>query len=452
MAEKNHLKQGINTLGLISLGAGGVIGSSWIYTNSQFFHKYGAGGEIYGLLAATILAICVSLSFAELATIYPKAGGEVVYAYEAFGKKGGLFAGWALLGAYLSALAFYVTASSFLLGEIFPQIVTGPAYRFAGVEVHYTELLLGVLITLIIFGVNYLGAELTSNVQIILFALLIILGIALIAVGFTHGHPTNFSPSFYPNQEKVPAIFRFILPAMTFLTGWESIGVMAEEVKTPARKIGRIVILAIFIAAAYYFFVLLSAAWVFPWKQTAQMQMGSIDAFKAAGFPQLGTAAYIISFLGLGTSFLALFSAAPRLIYSLAKKEILPRYFGKIHPKYGTPYRAVCLTLILVLGIGWMGEGALTYFLDIGGFLTALAWGVNAFNLVAIRHKHPQLRGGFHNKHLALPVVGGIIAIFIALATLMPGTSVSLVWPYEYVVLGVWVVIGLVGYLSREKK
>ncbi|GBG93762.1 amino acid permease [Ligilactobacillus salitolerans] len=451
MSGDKSLKQGISTLGLISLGAGGVIGSSWIYTNSQFFNKYGAGGEIFGLLAAAVLAVFVSLSFAELSTIYPKAGGEVVYGFEAFGKKGGLFAGWALLGAYLSALAFYVTASSFLLGEIFPQIATGPAYTFAGVKVHFSELALGVLITLVIFAVNYLGAELTSRVQIVLFVLLVLLGLTLVVVGFTHGHASNFTPAFYEHQAKTPAIFRFILPAMTFLTGWESIGILAEEVKTPARKIGLIIVLAIFIAAAYYILVLLSSAWVYPWKETAQMQMGSIDAFKAAGFPHLGTIAFIISFLGLGTSFLTLFSAAPRLIYSLAEKEILPQYFAAIHPKYKTPARAVVLTLVLVLGLGWMGKGALTYFLDIGGFLTALAWGVNAFNLAAIRRKHPELKGGFRNRHLALPLLGGVIAIVIACATLYPGTAVSLVWPYEYVVLGIWIVIGLAAYFSSKK-
>lgn len=448
----NKLKHSISTAGLIALGSGGVIGSSWIYTNSEFFGQYGAGGEIFGLLAASLLAIMVSLSFAELSTIYPKAGGEVVYGYEAFGKKGGLFAGWALLGSYLSALAFYVTASSYLLSEIFPQIATGPFYTFAGAKVHYSELILGVLITLFIFGINYLGAQLTSNVQIVLFALLIILGLALAIVGFSHGSLSNFSPSFYDGQAKTPAIFRFILPAMTFLTGWESIGVMAEEVKTPAHKIGKVVILSIVIAASYYILVLLSSAWVFPWKETAQMNMGSIDAFKAAGFPKLGTAAFVIAFLGLGTSFLALFSAAPRLIYSLAEKEILPKHFAKVHPKYGTPARAVTLTLILVLGLGWMGKGALTYFLDIGGFLTALAWGINAFNLAAIRKKHPELKGGFRNKHLALPIIGGVIAIVIALATVIPGTSVSLVWPYEYVVLGVWIVIGLVSYFTSKKE
>ena len=437
---QNGLKPSISTLGIISLGSGGVIGSSWIYTNSQFFHQYGAGGEIFGLLAASVLAILVSLSFAELSTVYPKAGGEVVYGYEAFGEKGGMFAGWALLGSYLSALAFYVTASSMLLSQIIPQIATGPAYSFAGMKVHYTELALGVLITLFIFAINYRGASLTSNVQIV-----------LVVVGFSHGKPSNFWPAFYDGQSKTPEIFRFILPAMTFLTGWESIGVMAEEVKTPARKIGRIVVIAIMIAAAYYLLVLLASAWIHPWQSTAKMEMGTIDAFKAEGFPLLGTAAFVVSFLGLGTSFLALFSAAPRLIYSLAEQKILPQYFAKVHPKYGTPSRAIVMTLVLVLSLGWLGKGALTYFLDIGGFLTALAWGINAFNLWAIRRKYPELKGGFRNKHLWLPILGGVIAILIAVATLIPGTGVSLVWPYEYVILGIWIVIGLISYFAGRK-
>lgn len=109
----SSLKKNIGFYGLISLGAGGVIGSSWIYTNSQFFKAYGAGGEIFGLMIAAVLAVMVSLSFAELSTIFTKSGGEVVYAYAAFGKKGALFAGWALIGSYLSILAFFCNRFKF---------------------------------------------------------------------------------------------------------------------------------------------------------------------------------------------------------------------------------------------------------------------------------------------------------------------------------------------------
>ena len=447
----SSLKKNIGFGGLISLGAGGVIGSSWIYTNSQFFKAYGAGGEIFGLIIAGILAVLVSLSFAELSTVLTKSGGEVVYAYAAFGKKGALFAAWALMGAYLSILAFFVTASSLLISDIFPQISTGPYYTFAGVKVHFIELIIGVAITLVVFAVNYFGARLTGNVQILLFFGLVILGGTLIAVGFFKGSPSNFFPAFYKGQNSLSSTVRFVLPAMTFMTGWESVAIMAEEANLPKRLIGRVVVFSIIIASLYYVLVLLSSAWIYPWQATAKMDMGTIDAFRAAGFPILGMFAFIISFLGLSTSFLKLFAATPRLVLSLARGHMLPKGLAKVNQKHGTPTNALWLVLILVLGIGWLGKGALIYFLDIGGFLIALAWSFNALSLLKIRRKFPNLTGGFRIKHLTFPVVGGIFAFSMAALTVIPGTPISLVWPYEYIVLGIWVILGLIGFWTGDR-
>lgn len=444
------LKQSISLPGLIALGAGGVIGSSWIYTNSQFFKIYGAGGEIFGLVVAAILAILVSLSFAELATIYPRAGGAVVYGLMAFGKKGALFAGWALIGAYVATLAFYVTASSLLISTIFPQLATGPSYQFAGVQVHFSELAVGVAITLLVFVINYFGAELTGNIQLILFIGLLVLGAVLIVVGITKGSLNHFLPAFYHHQNRLTSIFRFVLPAMTFLTGWESVAVMAGETKIKTRNIGLVVLLSILIAGLYYLGVLTSSALILPWQQTATLPMGTISAFKVAGFPLLSVFAYVISFLGLATSFLTLFAAAPRMLFSLAEAGLLPTFIGRVNTKRGTPTNALWVVLALVLGLGWLGKGALVYFLDIGGFLIGLAWAFTALALLKIRHQQPMLVGAFRNRHLSLPTIGGCIALIIALATLIPNTPVSLVWPYEYIVLGIWCLFGIGAYLANR--
>ena len=57
-----ELKKTLGFLPLIALGVAGVIGSSWIYTNSAFFEQYGAGGMIFGLAIGTLLAACVALA------------------------------------------------------------------------------------------------------------------------------------------------------------------------------------------------------------------------------------------------------------------------------------------------------------------------------------------------------------------------------------------------------
>ena len=54
---------------LVALGTAGVLGTSWIYTASEFFADYGAGGEIFGLGVASLLAVCAALAYAELSPL-----------------------------------------------------------------------------------------------------------------------------------------------------------------------------------------------------------------------------------------------------------------------------------------------------------------------------------------------------------------------------------------------
>jgi len=446
-----ELTKRISFFGLIALGAAGVIGSSWVYTNSKFFKAYGAGGEIFGLTIAVVIAVFIAMSYAELATAFPRAGGEVVYTYVAFGSKTSFVAGWALIGAYLASLAFYVSASALLLSMIFPGLATGPGYTIAGVTMHLPELLIGIIITFGVFAFNYFGINMASVAQQIMFVAMIVIGLVLVAVGFTQGNPANFWPPFTPEQAPLPSIVRFILPAMTFLTGFELVAVLAEEANMPAKKIGRAVILSIVSAGAFYVIVLLSSAWIIPWQQTAAMKMGTIDAFMTAGFPVLAYAAFAISALGLVTSFLGLFAATPRLMLSLARANMMPATFTKSHAKYGTPTNALWLTLIFTLGFGWLGKGAIGWFLDMGGFTIAIAWALTVVSLIQIRRKHPNIKAAFRTPTLILPALGGLMAAGVAISTLIPNTDLSLVWPEEYIILAVWVIAGIVLFMLKPK-
>ncbi|MGB9780222.1 APC family permease [Caldanaerobacter sp.] len=447
----SELKKQITFPGLIALGMGGIVGTSWIYTNSRFFAKYGAGGEIFGFLLATLLATFIALAYAELSTAFPRAGGEVVYTYVALGKGWSFAAGWALIGAYLSSLAFYVAAAGWLFSWAIPQIESGPYYMIAGMKIYVSELIIGVALALLITWLNYVGIKSVSIAQIVMVSIKILLGLTLVAVGFGVGKVGNFWPAWSPDMNPTLATLRFVLPAMTYLTGFELVAVMAEEANMPPRRIGLGVISSVILAGLFYTIVLLSSAWVIPWQDTAKMELGTIDAFKAAGFPALSIAAYLISLLGLGTAFLGLFAATPRLILSLARAKILPESFTKTHPKYGTPINAIYLTLAFAVGLGWLGKRAIIWFLDIGGFTVAAAWILAVISLFVIRKKYPNLERPYKVSSMFYPIIGAIMAGLIAISTLIPGTDLSLEWPYEYIILAVWIVVGFILYLYSPR-
>lgn len=446
------LTKSLGLLPLIALGSAGVIGTSWIYTNGDFFSLYGAGGEIFGLAIAAVFASFVAIAYGELAGTLPRAGGEVVYAYAAWNRPTAFAAGWLLIGAYVSSLAFYVTSFGFLLIDIFPGLKSMPMYTVNGTTVYLPVLAVGVILTLAIFGVNWYGASLGAMAQLILFTVMIILGLALVIVGFSHGSPKNFWPAYTSGSQPVGQTIRFILPGLTFLTGFGLVAILAEDAKVSAKKVGRAVVLSVVIAAAFYCVVLLASAWVIPWQQTSKLPKGTIDAFRAAGYDALGWAAYAIALLGLLTSFVGLFIATSRVVLAMGRARLLPAALGKLTGPRSRPGPALIFTVVVTLALGWLGTGAITWFLDTGGVNIGLAWIIGVLCFYRLPRRFPHLVRTYRVRIRWAPALGAIAAAFVIAFAMWPGTSLSLVWPYEYIILGAWLVFGVALYFSARER
>ena len=445
------LTKSLGSYRLIALGAAGVIGSSWIYTNGEFFAAYGAGGEIFGLAIAATFAACVAAAYAELASTLPRAGGEVVYAYTAFNRPTAFAAGWLLVGAYVSSLAFYVTAIGYLLTDIVPDLESVALYTINDTTVYLPVLLVGVVLTVVIFALNWYGVSIGGAAQLLLFLVMLALGAALVIVGFGHGSPDNFWPAYAEGADSVGETIRFILPGMTFLTGFGLVAILAEDAKLPPARIGRAVVLSVVAAASFYCVVLLSSAWVIPWEQTATMEKGTIDAFKSAGFDVLGWFAYAISVLGLLTSFVALFLATSRIVLAMGRAGLMPRTFARVDRNGATPGPALVFTLVVTLGLGWLGTGAITWFLDTGGVYIGLAWTIGVLCMYRLPRRFPGIEQPYRTRPRWAPALGAIVAVLVIAYALWPGTDLSILWPQEYIILGTWLVLGIMLYAASPK-
>ncbi len=445
------LAKSLNLPMLIALGAAGVLGTSWIYTASAFFAEYGAGGEIFGLALAGLLAVSIALAYAELAGRFPRAGGELVFAYAGFGRRIAFVTGWLLIGAYVSSLAFYVSASGLLLAYLFPALNTGALYEIAGTQVTLPQLAVGIALALVIVGIAASDMRTAGGLQLLLFGTMIAIGAALAIVGFGTGSPANFWPAFHADQDPFTSTVRFVLPAMTFLTGFSLVTALAEDADLSPGRIAHAVVLTVVVAAGFYCTVLLATAWLIPWQTTAGLKEGVIDAFRHAGYPWLAWGAYGIAVLGLLTSFLALFSAASRVVLGMARAQLLPAGFARLSAG-GRPVNALLFTLALTLGLGWMGRGALLWFLDTGGVYIGLAWVIAVSSLYRVRRRYPNAPVPYRVRPSFVPALGGVAAVLVIAVTLTPGTALSLKWPQEYAILAFWVFLGacLYRFVPRE--
>lgn len=445
-----EIKKSLGFFQLLALGVAGVVGSSWIYTNSLFFETYGAGGMIFGIALGGVLAAMVALAYSELTTLFPRAGGEVVYSYTSMGRTAGFLTGWMLIGAYISSTAFYVTAFGTLLEQVTDVMTKIPLYSINGEPVTLPVLVVGVALTLLFFGLNWFGVRLGAQIQTALFVVLVLIGLALIVVGFGAGSAQNFLPPFGQDQEPVLSTARMVVPGMTYVVGFGLVAVLAEDAKISPRAIGRTVVATVVVAVIFYCLVLLATAWVIPWEETAQMELGSIDAFQEAGFPLLGWGAFAIAILGLLTSFLGLFIATSRIIVGLARVRLLPKGLASIHEASGAPRNALIFVLVATLALGLLGPGAMIWFLDTGGIYLGIVWVMVVAAKYVLPRKYPNLRREYTAPAWA-PVIGALGAVAVIILALWPGTNMSLVWPGEYVVLLAWFIVGAIMFMVAKK-
>ncbi|MDY3127663.1 MAG: APC family permease [Corynebacterium sp.] len=443
---RKELEKKLGLFPLIALGVSGVIGSSWIYTNGTFFDTYGAGGMIFGLALGSLLAALVALAYAELTSLFPRAGGEVVFGYTILGRRVGFIAGWLLIGAYVSSLAFYFTAFGVLLDMVFPVMHEIPLYTIAGESVTLPILLSGLVLVVLFYVLNLWGVSLGGQLQTMLFVALIAIGAALAVVGFTQGSFDNFWPPFREDQNATMNILRFVVPGMTYMAGFGLIATLAEDAKLEPKVIGRLVVATVLLAGAFYCIVLASSAFVLPWQEVAGMDRGTIDAFTTAGFPVLGWGAFAIAILGLLTSFLGLYMATSRIIVAMARASLLPAGLAKLDEAHGTPKNALLFVAAITVGLGWLGRGAVVWFLDTGGIYLGLVWIIVVAAKMQLGKKFPHLaRKSKYNTGM-LPVIGAVGAVLVIVLALFPGSKLSLVWPAEYIMLVVWFVLGAILY------
>lgn len=447
----SNLERTLGFWPLLAFGVAGVLGASWIYTNSKFFALYGAGGVLVGLAIGVTLATFIAIAYSRLTAMFPRAGGELVFSYATIGRRTSFLTGWLLLGAYVSSLAFYVTAFGYLLGKFVPAINSMPLYSINGETVGLPVLVLGVALTLMLFALNWFGTEVGGSIQLGLFIAILVGGLVLAVVGFASGQPSNFLPLFAEGSHPVADSLRFVVPGMTFVAGFGLVAVLAEDSTLSPRSAGRLVILTVVCAGVFYLLVLSATAWVRPWREVATMKLGTIDAFRAAGYPALGLVAYLIAVAGLLTSFLGLFVASSRILVAMGRAGLLPRSLSRLHPAHGTPHVALALVTLMTLALGWMGPGAVTWFLDTGGVDLGLVWVLVTIAFARAPRKFPDLVPDRQPVRDFLPFVGAVGALLVIVLALWPGTDYSLVWPAEYVILAAWLVLGAVLYLLAPK-
>ena len=255
---RQELQKSLNMKDVLALAFGTMIGWGWIMLAGSWVGNGGTLGAIIAFLLGGVMAIFVGLTYAELTPALPLAGGELVFSYRAMGYNASWFTGWMITLAYLGVAAWEGPALSnalgFLFGNALPDL--GVLYELQGSQVTGMFLLIGIVGAIVMTVLNLAGAKSSAIFQTTATVAMAIGGIAFFVSGVATGEVENLKPMFTDGQGLVAVILA--VPAM--FVGFDVIPQAAEEMNMPLNKIGKVMIIAIVMAATWYIIMILGTA------------------------------------------------------------------------------------------------------------------------------------------------------------------------------------------------
>lgn len=439
---------------VLALAFGTMIGWGWIMLAGSWVGNGGTVGAILAFALGGIMSIFVGLTYAELTPALPLAGGELVFSYRAMGYNASWFTGWMITLAYLGVAAWEGPALSNALGFLFSGLLPelGVLYELQGSEVTGIFLLIGCVGAVIMTLINYRGAKASAVFQTTATVAMAIGGVAFFVSGTVTGDITNLEPMFTDGKGFVAVVLA--VPAM--FVGFDVIPQAAEEMKIPLGKIGKVMIIAIVMAATWYIIMILGVAMSTPGDVLAgynadpdAVPVANCFAY-ALGSPIFGKIMIIAAMCGILTSWNGFIVGASRVIFSMARAKMLPGIFAKVHPKFGSPVAAILLVGIITVLSPLLGKSALGWFVNAAAFGTVVAYFMVSLSFIILKKKEPDLDRPFKVKGgMAIGILAVVVALFFC-SLYLPIYSPTPLQPIEWCLVGGWIVLGIILFVANK--
>ena len=359
-----------------------------------------------------VLAIAGALSYAELASRFPEAGGEYVYLREAFGPAAGFLSGWtSFIAGFSGAIAASAVGFARYLTPIWPAIGGPPLVRF-GVEPLTLTIspvtLIAVLLIVVFTLVAVAGIESSRRTNNVLAAVLVI-GIIVFVIAGAVTIPAAPPPIQTATLRAggILGLAAALVPVMFTYSGWNAAAYVANEFDSPRRTVPRALVLGAGIVTVLY--VALNLTY---------LRALSVPGIAATPTPGEATAAVVfgaarrnwltpVVLAALASSVCAMVITGPRIYLQMARDGAMPRAFAAVRERDGFPVTSIVLQSLwsCVLVLTGTFDAIVTY----TGFAVVLFAGAAVASVFVFRRRDAQRWAGY--RVWGFPVIPAVFVI-----------------------------------------
>jgi APA family basic amino acid/polyamine antiporter len=276
----------------------------------------------------------------------------------------------------------------------------------------------------------------TNNIMVLLkigaiFAF-VFAGAAYMKGGSNNWHP--FMPNGYSGVLTGGAIIFF-----TYI-GFDSVSTAAEEAKNPQRDLPIGIIATLVVCTVLYIAVAVVLTGLVPWHTLEGDAAPVVNTLKKLNFHWIRLAVLFGAMMGMISSLLVFQIGQARVWYAMSRDGLLPKLFGKVHPRFRTPHVATWIAGVVVgVPAGLLDIGT---FADLSNIGTLFAFVLVSIGVIILRHTQPDRPRGFRSPFgILFPVLSVIFCLL-----LMAGLPIM-----NWLRFFVWLAIGLVIYFSYSR-
>jgi basic amino acid/polyamine antiporter, APA family len=382
-------------LGLSHAGAvvvGTIIGSGIFLVPAEMMQAVGSARLVYlAWVVGGLLSFFGALTYAELGSMKPQAGGEYVYVRDAYGPLPGFLYAWTwFLIAKPGSIATITTGLVRILGTFPIFAFFSHAAVLHPITITYGQLV-AVAATIFISWLNYLGVRKAGEFQFLFTLLKVATILGIVAVGFSYsgGSWTNFSTDFIGAKGGVAGFFAALVAALWAYDGWNDLNMVAGEVRDPQRNVPLALIWGVATVGILYILVNAAVQYVLPAAAVAASERPASQAVALVLGPLgagLVSAAMALSML---VTLNGTIMSGARIPFAVARDGYFFHSLAEVHPRFRTPSVAIIIQCVLAIVLLLLG-GNFRQFFSLTIFAEWLFYMIAASTVFVFRLREPH--------------------------------------------------------------
>jgi amino acid transporter len=418
---------GAGIYGLVGRAAGVMGGAMWM-----------------AFLLAMVAALLTGLSYASIASRYPRAAGAAYATQRAFHMPWLTYlVGLTVVASGIASAATQSKVVALNLNTLF-GFNTGMTIAGAPLEI----LLLAAGFLLLICGIVWRGISesLWANAACTLIEASGLVLVIAVGVHFWGGADLTEIPVTPTNPEgMLTAALLLQGSLLTFFSflGFEDMLNVAEEVKDPERNMPIAMIGAMAVVCVLYLCVAITAVSVVPWAElsTAPAPLRAVIERAAPWFPAIGFT--FITIAAVANTALVNTVMGSRMLYGLSKQGLLPKALGSVHKKRQTPHIAILVLFVIIVALQFAGD--ISQLASATVLLLLLVFTAVNGALIVLKRREGNKPGCF-NAPAIIPALGTIICL-----VLIGGQALQVDWRAPAIAGGIVALILTLYFTTAHK-